>query len=63
MLYYSAKKHVNVNSTDIDECNDGQALCSNGGSCVNLEGSYRCDCIKGWTGKTCNEGITYLYQY
>lgn len=50
-------------STDIDECTDGQALCNNRGSCVNLEGSYRCDCINGWTGKSCNEGIVYRYKY
>lgn len=47
-------------STDIDECTDGQALCYNGGSCVNLEGSYRCDCINGWTGKSCDEGISFM---
>lgn len=63
---FMAYKHCTIQlintflSIDIDECTDDQALCSNGGSCVNLEGSYRCDCINGWTGKSCDEGILFM---
>ena len=39
---------------DVDECQTNP--CQNGGSCVNLKGSYRCDCAKGFTGKHCEQG-------
>ena len=42
-------------SSDVDEC--ANSPCKNGGSCMNLRGSYRCDCIKGFTGKHCEQGL------
>ena len=40
--------------TDINEC--APAPCKNGATCVDLVGSYRCDCATGFLGLTC-EGI------
>lgn len=38
---------------DIDECNVkvGAAKCPQNSKCVNLVGSYKCACIKGYTAK------------
>ena len=43
------------NSSDIDEC-EGKNICAPvGGKCVNEQGKYRCECMKGYqgNGKTC----------
>lgn len=37
-------------NTDIDECAQGDAKCSKEASCVNLPGSYRCNCKHGFNG-------------
>ena len=35
--------------TDINECSDGKTLCSNDNQrCVNMPGTYRCDCRNGY---------------
>lgn len=39
---------------DIDECVDEP--CKNGATCLNLPGSYRCDCKSGFHGKNCEKG-------
>lgn len=39
---------------DIDECVDEP--CKNGATCLNLPGSYRCDCKSGYHGKNCEKG-------
>lgn len=39
---------------DINECLDKP--CKNGGKCVNLPGSYRCNCKVGFTGRHCEKG-------
>ena len=40
---------------DTDYC--GSDPCQNGGTCINSERGYQCDCIPGWIGTKC-EGIT-----
>ena len=39
---------------DINECR--LDVCSNGGSCINTGGGYRCNCLPAWTGATCDQG-------
>ena len=40
---------------DVNECWDNP--CKNGAICVNLKGSYRCNCKSGYTGKDCGTGM------
>ena len=40
--------------TDINECSNNP--CKNGATCVNLQGSHRCDCKSGYDGKNCENG-------
>ena len=42
---------------DINEC-DMEGHCDNGATCTNLEGGYNCDCVDGWTGDRCDEGLS-----
>uniref|UniRef100_A0A914I038 Notch n=2 Tax=Globodera rostochiensis TaxID=31243 RepID=A0A914I038_GLORO len=45
---------------DVDECSDGLTQqCFNKGKCVNLVGSYKCECAFGYTGKMCSSRISY----
>ena len=44
--------------TDIDEC-AMEGYCANGATCTNLEGGYNCDCVEGWTGDRCDEGLPH----
>ena len=43
---------------DIDECQNSNS-CQNGGQCINLLGSYRCDCtnVQGFVGDKCEVDI------
>ena len=43
---------------DVDECTEHP--CINNGTCVKYDGSYRCQCIQGWTGQNCEIGMSYL---
>ena len=43
---------------DINECSP--APCQNGGTCVDLVGSYRCDCKAGYSGTNCETGDNSL---
>ncbi|XP_078571570.1 uncharacterized protein LOC144859154 [Branchiostoma floridae x Branchiostoma japonicum] len=42
---------ASTNCTDIDEC--AIDPCRNEGTCQDLINEYRCDCLPGWTGTTC----------
>lgn len=42
--------------TDGNECE--QVECRNGGSCENLENTYRCWCNTGWAGPHCETGLS-----
>ena len=43
---------------DVDECQNSNS-CQNGGRCINLPGSYRCDCtnVQGFVGNRCEVDI------
>ena len=43
---------------DINECEANP--CKNGGTCFDLVGDYRCDCVPGYTGADCETGTRYL---
>ena len=43
---------------DIDECL--KRPCKNGGKCTNNEGSYKCSCLLGFTGKDCETGADLI---
>ena len=45
---------VHFYASDINECTNNP--CKNSASCVNLAGSYRCDCKSGYTGNNCETG-------
>ncbi|KAK0587129.1 hypothetical protein LWI29_017865 [Acer saccharum] len=41
---------------DIDECENGNHLCSKHAKCTNIEGNYTCECIKGYNGEGRKDG-------
>jgi len=41
--------HVQL-SSDINECNDTSNMCSEYASCINLMGSFECQCYEGYAG-------------
>lgn len=43
-----------IHSSDVDECVNSP--CGENVPCINVEGSYSCECLDGWTGKNCTEG-------
>ena len=36
--------------------------CKNGGSCSQVGDTFKCDCITGWTGATCETGEAFCQQ-
>ena len=42
-------------NSDGNECSPDP--CQNGGTCVDLVGSYRCDCRTGYSGSNCETGV------
>ena len=43
---------------DIDECFRNMHGCFEGSTCVNIYGSYECDCPRGLTGDLCDQGCS-----
>lgn len=41
---------------DVDECMGSFPPCLHGGTCINIQGGYTCQCPIGWTGKNCEIG-------
>ena len=41
---------------DINECVTSNP-CQNGARCMNMFGTYACECTLGWMGKDCDQGI------
>jgi hypothetical protein len=46
---------------DKNECEESP--CLHNGTCINNEGSYKCDCTVGWMGKDCNTGTQEILLY
>lgn len=46
---------------DKNECE--QSPCRHNGTCINNQGSYKCDCTVGWKGKDCNTGTQEMLLY
>ena len=46
---------MQICNLDSDECSPDP--CQNGGTCVDLVGSYRCDCKTGYSGTNCETGV------
>ena len=45
----------NGQCADIDECSTKSHNCPQKSTCVNKVGSFTCDCVKGYEGKTCSD--------
>lgn len=41
---------------DVDECMGSFPPCLHGGTCINIQGGYTCQCPIGWTGRNCEIG-------
>ena len=48
-------------SLDVNEC--VTKPCRNGGTCENLQGSYRCKCKAGFLGKHCEIGLYACHSF
>lgn len=35
-------------------------LCTNNGTCINTDGSYKCICEAGWQGQHCEDGKMFF---
>ena len=46
-----------LNVSDFDECASGTHECQNGATCVNVYGGYSCECLTGFTGYLCENGL------
>lgn len=60
---FSSKKFylfVSSYNIDIDEC--ASAPCQNGGTCVNQEDAFKCDCPQAWEGNVCQFGKSVFWS-
>ena len=62
-LIYFVTYHIFLIFIDIDDCASQTHDCSSKGQCINMDGSYQCECQPGITGdgKTCN-GRSRIYD-
>lgn len=52
--------------SDVDECSTDIAVCGTGAECINLNGSFSCQCLVGFqkTGNNCTgliNALTFMY--
>ena len=48
--------------SDVNECLEFD-ICKNGGTCINTQGSYVCNCPLEWTGKHCENGeLSFIFM-
>ena len=58
--FHDSVMNLYLSFTDVDECVAGTNPCSEKGKCINLPGSFRCECSEGWEGLTCETStLTY----
>lgn len=61
-IYSVPNKYLNnFFVTDIDEC--ASAPCQNGGTCIDLDNSFKCECPSAWEGNLCQFGMNFLKIY
>ena len=46
----------------MNECETADP-CSNGGTCLNIYGGYICNCLRGYTGEQCKEGLIIYFLF
>lgn len=44
---------------DVNEC--AKNPCKNGATCTNTHGSYKCTCDRRFTGKNCDQGLSFVW--
>lgn len=44
---------------DVNECSNSP--CKNGATCSNTHGSYKCTCDRRFTGKNCDQGLSFVW--
>lgn len=44
---------------DVNEC--AKNPCKNGATCTNSHGSYKCTCDRRFTGKNCDQGLSFVW--
>ena len=54
--------HINILSTELDECQLGLDSCNTNAECIDTEDSYRCICSNGFSGdglSTCDSELLF----
>ena len=62
--FYNHTFCISLMLLDIDECNDGSHDCDVNANCTNTNGSHRCTCKEGYTGKgeSCHGKIRLYFK-